>query len=263
MTDVVFWIGVKSSNPSLREKHGDFKYLKYSKKTWKWWCEKNNIKFVEYTKTSLEDTGTHRVNWQRWFDVFNQLEEQGIEYRKILLTDGSIMIKWDTPNFFNMVTEELTVFRSLENIKWINVGIEKYAYLFPKTSFDLKKYFSSGFVIFNKKHKEFFNDLKEFYFNNLDDIQNYQNNIKKGTDQPIFNFLAQSKNIEIENTLPDSYWLMHMNRFGWFNYNNILGEDRTPFFLKYGYIWVFSGFDRRQREILMKQTWDIIKNNYE
>jgi hypothetical protein len=70
-------------------------------------------------------------------------------------------------------------------------------------------------------------------------------------------------NIKVEQTLPESFWLMHMNRFGWFGHNWQLKEDTTPYFIKHGYIWVFSGFDRKQRENLMKQTWDLISSRYE
>jgi len=263
MKDVVFWIGVKSTDPLLIEKHGNFSYLDYSKNTWKWWCEKNNVEFFEYNKPGLEDTGKHKVTWQRWFDVFTQIEEAGIDYRKILLTDGSIMIKWDTPNFFELTSDELTAFRSLENIKWIDEGIRGYTELFNFYPFDLKKYMTCGFQIFTKKHKQFLKELREFYFENLDHILPLQKKVSRGTDQPVYNHLLLIKNVTVEQTLPASYWLMHMNRFGWFGHNWQLQEDKTPYFIKYGYIWVFSGFDRRHRETLMKQTWDITKGYYE
>ena len=32
--NVLFWVGIKSENPHLREKHGDFKYLDISKPCW-------------------------------------------------------------------------------------------------------------------------------------------------------------------------------------------------------------------------------------
>ena len=263
MTDVVYWIGVKSTDPLLQEKHGGFNYLEYSKKTWQYWCKKNNVLFYEYSSPSLEDTGKHKVTWQRWFDVFDQLEEANVEYRKILLTDGSIMIKWDTPNLFELTSDELTAFRSLENIKWIDEGIRGYSNLFDNFAFDLKKYVSCGFQMFTAKHKPFLQQLKKFYFDNLDSILSLQKSVGRGTDQPVYNHLLQINNIKVEHTLPDSFWLMHMNRFGWFGHNWQLKEDTTPYFIRYGYVWVFSGFDRRQRENLMKQTWDIIKNNYE
>jgi len=263
MTDVVFWIGVKSTDPLLREKHGDFRYLEYSKKTWQWWCRKHGVHFFEYSTPSLPDTGTHKVTWQRWFDVFDQLEAAEIDYRKVLLTDGSIMVRWDTPNFFEMVTDDLHAFRSLENIKWIDQGIKGYSDLFDNYPFDLKKYMTCGFQIFTAKHKHFLKRLKDFYFDNLDEILKLQKSVSRGTDQPVYNHLLQIDGIEVQQTLPESFWLMHMNRFGWFGHNWQLKEDSTPYFIKYGYIWVFSGFDRKQRENLMKQTWDLVQSKYE
>jgi hypothetical protein len=260
--NVVFWIGVKSSNELINEKHGGFKYLEYSKKTWQWWCKKHGITFYEYTTPSLEDTGTHKVTWQRWFDVFAQLEAANIEYTKILVTDGSIMLRWDTPNFFDMVSNELIAFRSLENIRWIDDGISGYASMFNNFKFDLKKYVTCGFQIFTAKHKPFLTELKEFYFNNLEEILQLQSEVGRGTDQPVYNYLLQMKNIKVEDSLPNSFWLMHMNRFGWFGHNWQLKEDITPYFIKHGYVWVFSGFDRKQRGPLMKQTWDIVKGMY-
>ena len=75
--------------------------------------------------------------------------------------------------------------------------------------------------------------------------------------------LLQHLQIKFGFELPDSYNLNHMNRFGWFAYNWQLKEDRTPFFIKYGHLWEYSGFDRKQRTPLMQQTWDLIKHNYE
>ena len=82
--------------------------------------------------------------------------------------------------------------------------------------------------------------------------------------QVINNFLKDMILIKVNTKLPKSFMLTHLNRFDWFGYNWQLKEDNTPFFLKYGYIWFYSGFPNRgDRYNLMQQTWDIIKNQYE
>ena len=48
-----------------------------------------------------------------------------------------------------------------------------------------------------------------------------------------------------------------------FGYNWQLNEDKTPFFIKYGYVCVFGGFDKRARDKIVKQTWDLIGHKYE
>jgi len=259
--NVVFWVGVKSKDSLTLEKHGNFEYFEYSKKTWEYWCNRNNVLFFEYNTPSLEDVGKHKVTWQRWFDLENQLKE--INWNKVVVVDASYMIKWDTPNFFELTSNKLNVFQALENIRWMDEGIKGYQKLFPNVKFDLKRYIDCGFQIFTKKHLPFLTKLKNFYFNNIDKILELQSKVGRGTDQPIYNYILQRDNIELGFELPNSYNLNHMNRFGWFNYNWQLNKDKVPFFIKYGYLWKYSGFDRKQRTPLMEKTWSIIKSNYE
>jgi predicted O-methyltransferase YrrM len=47
-----------------------------------------------------------------------------------------------------------------------------------------------------------------------------------------------------------------------FNYNWQLDKDKTPFFIKYGYIWFFNGIPKDKRSEIMDQTWEYIKDNY-
>jgi len=260
--NVVFWIGVKSKDPALIKKHGNFEYLDVSKKSWKYWCKKNNVQFFEYSKPTDQDTGTNRVTWQRWFDVFDQLEENKVEYNKIALVDASSIIRWDTPDFFKEVENNPVAFRSLENIKWIYEGVKGYSKLFDEYKFNLTKYVSCGFQIFDKSHKPFLDKVKEFYYTNQEEIIKLQKSVSRGTDQPVYNYLKQIHEVEFDS-ISSAYMVTHLNRFDWLGGNWQLKEDSTPFFIKYGYIWFFSGFDKTQRSKLMNQTWDIIKSNYE
>lgn len=259
--DVVFWIGVKSKNLLTSDKHDNFQYFEYSKKTWKYWCSKNDVIFLEYNSPSLNDHDKHLITWQRWFDIQNYLKD--IKWNKVAVVDASYMIKWDTPNFFNMTSDALNVFRSLENVRWMDQGIKGYQELFPEVNFDLKRYIDCGFQIFTKNHIPFLNKLKKFYVNNEDKILKLQQTIKRGTDQPVYNYLLQQEDIDFRFELPNSFNLNHMTRFNWLSHNWQLKEDMTPFFIKYGYLWKYSGFDRKQRYPLMKQTWDLVKDYYE
>lgn len=265
--DVLFWIGVKNPDPLMNEKHGGFKYLDIGQQSWIWWCNKNNVEFVEYTLEDVgnQDVGKHKPTWQRWFDVFRVLRERDIDYGKICVIDGSTIIRWDTPNFFNLCPAgELTAFRSLENLNWIAQGIDGYkdAWKLNDVEFDLTKYVSCGFQIFDSTHKWFLEQLSDYYFTNNEEILDLQNNkVKRGTDQPVYNYLLQYFNKKV-HSLPPQYMLTHLNRFDWFGHNWQTG-DTTSFFIKYGFIWFYSGFPNRgDREALMQQTWDAIKHHY-
>tara|TARA_B100000959_G_scaffold25445_1_gene24567 strand:- start:999 stop:1793 length:795 start_codon:yes stop_codon:yes gene_type:complete len=260
--NVLFWCGVKSNDSLMQEKHGGFKYLDIGRKSWEWWCDKNDVIFFPYEQASELNTGKHRVTWTRWFDVFDQLND--IDYNKIALIDGSTIVRWDTPNFFDLTDDRLTAFRSLENLRWLHEGVSGYKLLFNDFDFDLTKYISCGFQIFNKSHEKFLKDLKQFYFDNNDEVLHLQNNVvKRGTDQPVYNYLLQINNIDVNMELPKPFMLTHLQRFDWFSHNWQISGETTPFFIKYGYIWFYSGFPLRgHRYDLMKQTWDLIESNY-
>ena len=262
--NIVFWIGVRSQDPLLQEKHGGFKYLDISKQSWEYWCKKNDVIFYEYHTTSEPDTGAHRPTWIRWFDVFPQVEALGIEFNKIAVIDGSTIVKWNAPNFFDMCGDNLTAFRALENVNWVYEAVQGYKEFFNNFEFDLTKYVDCGFQVFTKNHKQFLDKLKEFYYINYDKLMNLQKTVNKGTDQSVYNYLLQINNIKVDTNLHPGFNLNHLHRFGWFNHNWQLKEDLTPHFIKYGYVWKFSGFPNRGfRYDLMTQTWDLIKQNYE
>jgi hypothetical protein len=269
MKNVIFLIAAASKHEYLHKKHGGFKYFKYSIPSWEYWCKKNNVELVIYDTPSDDEHIKHKPTWQRWFDVFNQLDKTNIEYNKIALIDACTIIRWDTPNFFDFVDNgEVNLFRSLENIRWVNEGVSGYSDFFkkyyPNFNFDLKEYSSCGWQIFDKNHKLFLEKVKDFYYDNYDDIMVLQNDkVGRGTDQPVYNYLLQIHNVNVVHKLPPSYYLNHLHRFDWLSHNWQDGNDKTPFFIKNGYIWFYSGFPQRGgREDMMKQTWDIIKERY-
>jgi hypothetical protein len=262
--NVVFLVAVKSKDPKLDDKHGGFKYLDVSIRTWKYWCEKNDVELFIYDTPSEEDTQKYRATWTRWFDVFDQLDSANISYNKILVVDGSTMVRWDCPNFFDMVGEDLVAFKAMENMRWVYEAVTGYSGLFNNFEFDCVKYIDCGFQIFTEKHKQFLAELKEYYYSNFDVVKHYHDTVKRGTDQTPYNYMLQLKDVKVDvNGLPSEFMLNHLQRFDWFSHNWQLG-DKTPFFLKYGYIWKFSGFPTRgTRYDLMEQTWQAIKGFYE
>ena len=266
MKNVVFWIGVKSQDPALIElkDYGDWSWMDYSKKTWEFWCKKNDVEFVHYDKTSNTDVFNHLVNWQRWFDVFDVLDERGIDYDQILLIDASSMVHWNAPNFFEISDRKWCAFRANENMRWSMQSTDGYKTLFPDISFEYNDYIASGFAIFNKDHKPFLEELKKFYHSNYDDIMHIQRTVKRGSDQPVINYMLRKMNVDI-NILRLPYAANHLYRREMLVHNWQLNEDPMPFFLKYLHIWFFSGLPNRgkDRTNLMSQTWNIISKYYD
>ena len=259
--NVIYWIGVENQN--LSQKYGNYEYFQYSKNTWKYWCEKNDCLFVEFNQPIEPDLFKYRVNWQKLIFVFDELKRKKIDYDQICLVDSSCMIKWDAPNFFNLTQRKFTAWRDKDNMKWIYDSIIGYKDFFNGYKLDQSKYVNSGFIIFNEDHKDLINDLKKLYINNVDELVELQDKIvKKGTEQTPLNYWLQINKVDVNLDLPMGFKLTHMHRKELFGYNWQLNEDKTPFFIKYGYNWIFNGIPKDQRNNIMKQTWELVKHNY-
>ena len=68
------------------DKFGGWKWMEISHKAWEFWCDKNNCELVVYDKPSIEDTNKYRITVQRWFDLFEFVDNKGIEYDNYLRT---------------------------------------------------------------------------------------------------------------------------------------------------------------------------------
>ena len=259
--NVVFWVGVK--NKKYSEKYGGWEWMDYSRNTWEYWCKKNDVIFFPMEKPLEEDLTKFRINWQKAIFCFDILDEAGIDYDQIYLVDGMNMVKWDTPNVFELTNHKFTAWRDMDNLRWIKDSINGYKNFFDGFELDMTIYISSGLIIFNKSHKDVLQSLKKFYYDNTDKFIELQDKlVKKGTEQTPLNYWLQMNNVEIKTDLPLSYKLTHMHRKEVLGHNWQLNEDNTPFFIKYGYVWNYSGFPKDQRTGIMKQTWDLVKHNY-
>ena len=261
MKNVLFWCGVKAED-SVRDKYryGDFSWMEYSKMSWQYWCKQNDVIFLHYDKTNKEDHLKYKINWQRWIDIVPFVENKIGDFNQVLAVDASIMVKWDAPNFFDHSENKWCGLIGNENLKWVYESIEGYKPLFNNYEFDYSKHYLAGFVLFNRNHKHLFEKLTQFYYDNHETILNYEDSlIKRGRDQPVLNYMLQTNDIETK-PFPISYGGNHLWRRNLLHSNGDL-----PLFVKYMYTWIFSGFPDRgeTRTKLMKQTWDLVKHNYE
>jgi len=259
--NVIWWTGIV--NPDHNDKYGGFNYLEYSRKSWEFWCKRNNCEFVPFTQPVEQDLKQFRVNWQKAIFVFDELDRRGIEYDQICLVDSSSIVKWNTPNFFKLTERKFCGIRDTDNMNWTYQSIKGYEEFFDY-KLDTTKYINSGFMIFNESHKSILNSFKDLYYEKIDTFINLQDNIvKKGTEQTPINYWLQINNVDIKTDLPLPYKLTHLHRKDMFNHNWQLNESRVPFFIKYGYIWFFNGIPKDQRSKIMQDTWNMIKDNYD
>ena len=98
---------------------------------------------------------------------------------------------------------------------------------------------------------------------NQDALVNAESHIiKKGTDQTPFNYLLQHHDVDVNIDLPIAFNLTHLHRKEMLVHNWQLDHDKTPHFIKHGYIWRFNGIPKDQRTSLMSQTWQMVGAQY-
>ncbi len=233
-------------------------YKEWCFKTWQWWCKKNDVELFVLDQ-ELRDKTIMKPTWQRWH-VFEVLEANGIECDQVALVDIDTMIRWDAPNIFDLYHDEFCGVVDNINLKWIHDSINVYKKFFPDIIMDISSYFNAGVLFFSNKHLDVFEDILNFYMDNQHELDNWK--LGGGKEQTILNYHLIKHNVRKKELIPE--WnLLGMHRRDLFGYNWQLNEDKTPFFIKYGYVWHFTGFPVKDRIDIMKQVWEIFGNKYD
>ena len=94
----VVWFPILK-NKDHSEKYGGFEYFEYSRNTWEYWCEKNDVLFVPFDKPKHNDFIQYRPQWQKCIYVFDEIDNLRVDFDQIALVDSTAMIKWDCPTF--------------------------------------------------------------------------------------------------------------------------------------------------------------------
>jgi len=126
--------------------------------------------------------------------------------------DADTIVHPDCPNFFEMTNHEYSAVVNNGSFEWVRRSVKNYSELMfnNKIPFNIWEYINCGFQIVNKKHKPFFEYVKNFYNSNQDLIRDSIEKVKAGTDQTIINFLLREQNIKI-NYLPIAYNLQDLH----------------------------------------------------
>ena len=169
MKNVVFIPNVDLGNGRSTPYH-------YSVKSWKKWCDMNGVEFIEWTEP-ITDVSHFKITLQRYW-VHDILEHNGIDYDQVLIVDADTIIHPNTPNFFNETEDKYCLVHDDGSYDWILRGMEHYSkYVFNYAWFDFWKYGNSGFQIVNKKHRPFFDYMRNFYFDNKENKTTVRNRV--------------------------------------------------------------------------------------
>ena len=156
---------------------------------------------------ALYDWDEMTIPWQR-YHLFKILEHNNVDFDQVLMVDSDTIVHPDTPNFFEMTERKYVGVLDLGCWEWTGRSLRLYKDLFDNYKVDRGLYFNGGFQIVNEVHREFFDEVLEFYFDNQDILREKQKT-GLGTDQTPINYLVQTKEIDLK-ILPSTYNLHHM-----------------------------------------------------
>lgn len=227
-------------------------YSSYGIKSWEKWCNKNRIDFHVIKENHPRYT----------FPVWNKdtiFEIVGNAYDKIGYVDSDTIVKWNCPNPFDLYTDEFCGVKEISSLRWIYNSIQSYGKFYPGVELPLDEYINSGVVFFTKDHRYLYDELIELYVNNKHELDTIKG---VGKVQTLLN-LCLKKNGVKQKYFDDRWNLFSIHKKNMFTHNWQLNEDRTPFFVKYAYVWHFTGFPIESRTEVMKNVWEGFKHLYE
>lgn len=228
--------------------------IEISKESWQMYCKKNNIDFVLITEKPFDIKSSY-LHKQFVFDYI------GDKYEKIAIVDTNTLVKWNAPNFFDLYNDEFCGIIDNESLLCIENDIKYFENNFEELSdidIHLSEYINTGVLFFTKEHKSFFEKTKCFYIRNK---EKFDNGLTQYTEQTFLNLYLKKENIK-KKYLDFRFNTMRLIKNDWLHYNWQLDEDKRPFFIKYSYIWHFTGCSIEERAQLMTQIWAQIKHLY-
>ena len=183
----------------------------YSIKSWKHFCDKYNCELLVW-EDLLFPVEEMKITWQRYY-LFDILEGNNIDYDQILMVDADTIVHPNCPNFFEETDHKYSGVMNDGCYEWVTRSIRDFNQeLFTgDTPPHPSTYINGGFQIVNKKHKEFFTAMKDYYSEYKDNIQVAIDRIKAGTDQTIVNYMLKINEVDVK-ILPPCYNLQDLFR---------------------------------------------------
>ena len=182
----------------------------YSVRSWQKWCDKNDVKLVEWTEPIMDHNNFPIIYQREW--VFDILEHNDVDYDQVLIIDADTIVHPDCPNFFDETERKYCGVQVDGCYEWVTRSIRGFGdMLFDGQRIHPWRYINGGFQIVNSEHKSFFESMKTYYLNNSEKITNAIDTLKCGTDQTIVNYMLHQEKIDVK-MLPSCYNLQDLFR---------------------------------------------------
>jgi len=251
MSNVVFQVNIKG--------HRAKSEFDYSVKSWSNWCKSKNFQhFV--LEEPIQNLEYMNANWHKFY-VLDMLKNEKIGYDGVCIVDADTIVHPDCPNFFEEVDGKFGVVQQDGCYEWVNRSIAKYRdHLFPDIFLKTWEYFNSGFMVLNNSHKEFCDNVYEFYYENRDNLIYAQKNFMVGTDQTPINYLTRKFDVDLK-WLPNCFnlhdpfrkSLLHIDSSNWW-------PDTLDNMFNSGWVYHFNAIPQnpmgRDASYWLKRTYE-------
>lgn len=231
----------------------------YSVNSWAKWADKHEYQVVEWTEPIL-DTKVFPIIMQREW-VFDILEHNGIEYDQVLIVDADTIVHPDTPDFFKETNHEYSAVVNNGCYEWVTRSVKGWgdALFVDQPLVKSYDYFNTGFVIANKKHKPFFDEMKKLYTERGEEIKVHRDRIKASTGQTIVNFMLQKHNIKTTK-LSEGYNLQDLFRKNLLHIPGHAWWTDELHFLNAGWVYHFNAIPNNPRDVSywMERTYNYL-----
>ena len=251
----------------------DLTYVPCTAAAWDSWCRKHGAEFLLLTEPAGGDAlADLPPTFERWFQLESLLEQYGTD-ATFAFVDADTMIRWDTPNLFDLAGEEFTAVRDWSS-SWIHRSIKLFQPFFPGTTLDWWDYFNAGMVILNAKHLEVTRALIAFVLEHKRALQPIFHSWQAGDDQTPFNFLVKRLGIRVRyldarfnmiHCVPISQELLLLESGTVPALPAELDAELAPSqldFIEMGYVWHFTNVIRT-RALVIAKVWSLIRAAYD
>jgi hypothetical protein len=185
----------------------DLSYSAYGRATWQWWCKRHSIEF-EVLDEPAQGYENDPPTVQRWAHAATLLTEGG-PGTEVALVDADTMIRWDTPNLFEVCDTKTGLGVVIDNSfpYWNHRSIAAHRFLFPDVELPWWDYFNAGMVVLGTKHIDLLRTFLAFYVENREALKKLQASRDVGTDQTPLNYLVKKLGVELQ-VLPPPFNLL-------------------------------------------------------
>ena len=209
---------------------------------------------------------------QRWAVLDRLMAERGDDAQAVLI-DADTMIRWDTPDMFELARGFSAVADAGAPI-WIVESAKAFQPLFPETSLVWWEYFNLGLIVLGHAQRRFIRIFLDYCTKNWPQIEKVIGSGNFGTEQTLLNFMAKREKepvfllprpFNFVNCFPMPEELSRLERGATGDLlafaAKAFGHPRTFDFVGLGYVWHFTNVVTF-RSPVMAETWRRVQGHY-